>query len=1841
MPNNISPISYTNKDFRSIYEELLNLAKELSYKWDPTISNESDPGVVLLKLNAIIGDKNNYNIDKNILEAFPETVTQETTARQLFNQLGYKMSWYKAATTDITFDWIGRDLVLGEVISIPKYTMITNEESNVVYSIIEEAQITSTTKGLNTTVKALQGRAVDYTVAGSKVITSTNFDKLNRLYLNDFNVAENGIFISNVLDKSIEWTLVDNIHVYPVGSYVYELNVDSRTNTCFLEFPEDFDSLIGSGITITYITTQGVNGNVKSRSLTTFLNDISVKLSGEDITLNNEVLEIYNGSSANNGSDPEDIEGAYRNYKKVVGTFDTLVTLRDYLNAVRNSELVSNGVVSDRLTDIQTTYSIITTNTDTLNSEVINEKLSTGSQIQYTKVYPSESGRIPIYKPNTYYRYDNTKHTISKINSDRGTLPPNGNIYVLSSTEEDDLTAYDLRMYLLRNTHQITNLKDYNSSFELLPSQSNEVSQVTSYLRDLQCVQHNFKDILKDRYCMFKTIYPLNIKVVPQYKLNETQITTLKNNVFEALRQLLNSKNVDFGCEPNYDLIYNTIEGADNRIKFVIVEDLSYVTYAVYWDGNKFKEIPISEFTADNVIFKPYSTLQQLARDEKYKNCYMIASDTPSEGSTNSYNKYDCFVVNNKTLEPYSNKIQQFRTEIIAKSVLAGVTSLFNVDSRFIYSLDKTPYNPNENIGSTIENINNISTYLVINPFVTGEPIKDMPEVAVPSDEIIKPNSKPPSTRSVETIKYTLRDNESLRFYGPSFKTSTSYSNYVKFMLILEEPTGFEYTLVNFNTDEPISIHQPVFLYEKDVNDGLYKYRQYTTNAKLSVTDTIMDLSKQGVLQVFRRKPSYQIPSGEDYQLRENDMLVLFWREKQDDDSPYSFKVYRGIDESKGAVDAKGNILKSPVINATFTLLATNKTEAPVSVEQLHIDGTNIDNGKVSHSLAANSPYQQISKLYGDNDLSGSKTIDIKEINQIVLKTGSEAPFYYFISKQKTVDNKYTLTLCHTNTRADNSPRFYILDEDEYFIQINHQKTGYEIYGPGTMISVNSPNDITLSVDAIDYSDILNDGLSALEKVCKIVEYDITVREQQLYTLTNGDTVNITLKEDYFETGKKEVVLTPKQKNPQSGLIYHQLDPFTLDNTIKVCEAKIIGESNSPTYETGESVYYSVQTVGKNSYILPKCVVKEFIGANIKSSNQESIINSNNLFKYCLIDNYTSYNIFSRKIQETYTSDENGKPVIKNLFVRKEKSSSVSYTFKQFTGTDDTNEVYIKVKPVFIKYNENEYDTSLAGRYYTYNSVTNKYTQCTFNKNPPTLESNTTYYIIQIPSTNYTKYIYSYNLNEERFEQATNLDVKNIDATGLYVIEYDNTDYIYHLYENGYTYYKVINNNGVKKYTLIDSLGLNNEYTKEEVICVTYSNIPDITSNSVDGLKVIDKYINNNDVYLISEVICAPPISNKLDNVDSYIITYEVAQETPAPIFTSDTYTNVNGLQISFTTSTNSNNLQSLPVTNVSYYSDGSWVSTARLDVQSSASKPQKLNTSTTKSSQIYYIHYSTEDGEKYIPYYVTDTNKNLYIGSNVDISKVGGSSIDTTYIDLLGNRHGVDLFIYQDNSEITVTDSIGTTYDYKEYININDIGNCNIRMDTNLTYEFPLSLDVGYQYLLPIQNTTKTGTFQITALDEEGNRIDSDYIIHPLWITNTSGELVPEEYGQGTFYFVLPANTKTLQIKIQNSDTNTLTLLPLIKYRHEELFNEKYGITVPQIIKVMKHFDKQNKFRYDYIVPEDKLIIDPLCGNSFFNNNHIYNSYTLPQCNLDTTRTTDLQRVLPNNSELIVVSNR
>ena len=218
--------SYTNKDFSQIYPELLDLVKKLTNKWDPETTNESDPGLVLLKLLAFIADKNNYNIDKNILEQFMPSVTQEENMRKLCDMMGYNIGYYRSATTDISFTYLGGNDTLDKVLGINQEDGSTSTptsstmfhikafdtsfktEDNIVYTLLEDIEITDsqfsdTKRAIQGQIKALNLNQGSTTSSEATKIQLYNLDENNRIYIPDVMVAENGIFINKEVYNSV------------------------------------------------------------------------------------------------------------------------------------------------------------------------------------------------------------------------------------------------------------------------------------------------------------------------------------------------------------------------------------------------------------------------------------------------------------------------------------------------------------------------------------------------------------------------------------------------------------------------------------------------------------------------------------------------------------------------------------------------------------------------------------------------------------------------------------------------------------------------------------------------------------------------------------------------------------------------------------------------------------------------------------------------------------------------------------------------------------------------------------------------------------------------------------------------------------------------------------------------------------------------------------------------------------------------------------------------------------------------------------------------------------------------------------------------------------------------------------------------------------------------------------------------------------------------------------------------------------------------------------------------------------------------------------------------------
>lgn len=215
-------LSATKKDFYQIWNELLDTAKKLSERWDPTSTNESDPGIVLLKVLTAVADTLNYNIDKNILEAFMPSAAQEESMRKLTEMLGYNMKYYQSAMTQVKLTYIGDAAIGDNGLIIPKFMVITNVDKDINYLVTDYGRLI-TNDNRSVTLNCIEGQLVECESENDNIISINQLDDNFRYYLPETQIAENGIFIYTVSDgsvNSIEWEKVSNLNTRSPGKEV-------------------------------------------------------------------------------------------------------------------------------------------------------------------------------------------------------------------------------------------------------------------------------------------------------------------------------------------------------------------------------------------------------------------------------------------------------------------------------------------------------------------------------------------------------------------------------------------------------------------------------------------------------------------------------------------------------------------------------------------------------------------------------------------------------------------------------------------------------------------------------------------------------------------------------------------------------------------------------------------------------------------------------------------------------------------------------------------------------------------------------------------------------------------------------------------------------------------------------------------------------------------------------------------------------------------------------------------------------------------------------------------------------------------------------------------------------------------------------------------------------------------------------------------------------------------------------------------------------------------------------------------------------------------------------------
>lgn len=1187
--NPLSNISYTNKDFQSVYKELLDLVKELTNKWNPSISNESDPGVILLKLNAIIADKCNYNIDKNVLECFPVSVTQLNNARKLFEQLGYYMHWAKSATTDVVMQWIGEST--GKSYTIPAFTMVSDYDGTVVYTLIGNTFSDTFSVGSQKlkdtgeylSFKAIQGIAVNYDINGETVITPNMLDSENRIYFPTTDVAENGIFICNVNTNNYSsWVKKDNLLVESLGNKYYKFGTTQDQNQCYIEFPLDAEQQFDQGINITYIKTDGQQGNISANVIEKFYNDL-VPEEDNTITLNSDNVKMTNYSSATDGYDYESINDAYDGYKRVVGTFNTLVTLRDYINYINRSGLVSNNFVCDRHNDIQCSY------------KVMSAIKGVNQEVSYI-----EQGYSEDYRPIELHDASDVIDTEAMV-------------------WEPKLNAFNLKVYALQYQKDVDTENKYNKTFDMIIG--SEFDNLVSYIEDVKSINHDIVNIiaadeLNSHVAYFLNVYPITATIVSQYFLTDSDKRDMRDNIKKAFYQNLNSKEINFGEAIKLDYITDIIQNSDSRIKNVTVNNINYTTYACLLEKDELgksswklidisKNYNISTEASSNLNvsidqekmlskfgFNTISTNLVLSIDLSKQYCKFKSAGTDyvyydyrgelQEAPTDEITNYTIYKNTQDNKYYVANVLDDIVSwqDVTSKVIVTNFFSENGIANRYYlyygWKLNNLNVDPYE-YGITISG--KLSNDLFINVTI--------PRALQIREEIYAKSvlaGVTPFYVADETFDYQL-----CQKYDSNTSTIANISSFSMWKDLKFKEITNSTKIFKLPENSSIQLFAPNLIDDKIFSNNVkFEYRLRT-----------------------------DLPKESSYQLGVDEYLIFYWKEENDAGALNQYAVYGqgNIITSTFAISA--NAKSGEIDNNIGRLLVDNCKN--IGVDQIIMYADSATSGDMSWELSSKID-GQLTNIF--NKLTGSKKLTTKKVNQIRL---SSNVYCYWILNNINQDNQYELF-------SKDGDSNYILDTGEYFLYTDNTLSYFSILGAGTTISRANTSDYW-AVNVLNTSDIVNNGLVALQNFWYSIPItnSIVVTENQYLTI--GSNYYVSFK-NIKDTKSYDIVFDKDKVSI--------LDDGQVTNDVTLSDFAIsYGEyMNNMVQLPNVDLTTYLNWEGKSIYGVNTSSEKEqFTGlATITEPNVITDVGSDINYKFNIVDDETGVN---SQIEGTINTDDN------------------------------------------------------------------------------------------------------------------------------------------------------------------------------------------------------------------------------------------------------------------------------------------------------------------------------------------------------------------------------------------------------------------------------------------------------------------------------------------------------------------------------------------------------------------------------------------------------------------------
>lgn len=488
-------LSYTSRDFNSIYNELMSSIPLLTKSWEP--KDENDPGVVLIKLISMLGDMLSYNSDKQALEAFPRTVLQRANAQQIFRLVGYKMHWWRSAIVEARFTNANTFPII-----IGRYNTFSTKENNIIYTNIKELTIPSGSYGDNSyKAELIQGIPVTPILKGSVKPTDYNSDwhssydynvntsdiVNNRLYLKYSNIDETSITLIDNDETPFainEWKLVDNINLSENMEKVFEFDVDENNNT-FIQFPSYWsEKYVITKFKIFFVLSNGKDGEIEENTLSTiYSNNCYIERDNISIDTALEQVQIFNSSSTY-GYNPQTCTEARIDSEKYINTINTLVTLKDFEKAVSRIDSVANVIATDIQNDPY--LDIMTDNDIKLYIVRKSDYNNTGSEYIYT--FEGENDTVDeLFKENV----------IGELNSYK-TISTNISVYLENYIDWIDWTVSGqifLRTPINADQNNDLMVRINNNLKNRFNCETLDFNEPINYMDVIECIMKTDKNI--------------------------------------------------------------------------------------------------------------------------------------------------------------------------------------------------------------------------------------------------------------------------------------------------------------------------------------------------------------------------------------------------------------------------------------------------------------------------------------------------------------------------------------------------------------------------------------------------------------------------------------------------------------------------------------------------------------------------------------------------------------------------------------------------------------------------------------------------------------------------------------------------------------------------------------------------------------------------------------------------------------------------------------------------------------------------------------------------------------------------------------------------------------------------------------------------------------------------------------------------------------------------------------------------------------------------------------------------------------------------------------------------